>query len=225
MKLPNERIVILTGHYGSGKTNLAINLAFDYARGGKKVCLVDLDIVNPYFRAADLKHPLEKQGVRVIAPLFAGSNLDIPALPGEINTVFDDRSYVVILDVGGDDAGAAALGRYAGPILEENNYAHLCVVNARRALTRSPEEAAAVLREIRAVGRVPVTALVNNTNLAGETTAQTAVESLAFAETAAQLCSLPLAFTSVRRDLAAEAQAMREQAAFYPVDIYVKPPW
>lgn len=223
MKEFQKRIQIITGHYGSGKTNLAVNMAFEFAATGRKTCLVDLDIVNPYFRAADFTVRLEEAGIRVIAPLYARTNLDIPALPGEISTVFDDKSYSVILDVGGDDAGAAALGRYAHVILEENNFEHFYVLNARRALTRSPEEAIVILREIEKTGRVPVTALVNNTNLSDQSDARVIGESDAFARRAAALSGLPLAFTSVRRDIAAQMPA--SFANIYPVDIYVNPPW
>jgi hypothetical protein len=223
MKSFDKRINIITGHYGSGKTNLAVNMALDIALGGKKTCLVDLDIVNPYFRASDQKKVLEAAGVRVIAPVYAGSNLDIPALPGEVNAVFDDRSYTVILDVGGDDAGAAALGRYSGMILKENDYEHFYVINARRALTQSPAEAVSILREIEAAGRVPVTALVNNTNLSVETDDQVIAASMDFAQRASDLTGLPVAFASVRKDIAGRLNDLKMD--IYPVDIYVKLPW
>ena len=223
MKSFDKRINIVTGHYGSGKTNLAVNMALDIALGGKKTCLVDLDIVNPYFRASDQKKVLEAAGVRVIAPVYAGSNLDIPALPGEVNAVFDDRSYTVILDVGGDDAGAAALGRYSGMILKENDYEHFYVINARRALTQSPAEAVSILREIEAAGRVPVTALVNNTNLSVETDDQVIAASMDFAQRASDLTGLPVAFASVRKDIAGRLHDLKMD--IYPVDIYVKLPW
>jgi hypothetical protein len=223
MKSFDKRINIITGHYGSGKTNLAVNMALDIAASGKKTCLVDLDIVNPYFRAADQKKVLEAAGVRVIAPVYAGSNLDIPALPGEVNAVFDDKSYTVILDVGGDDAGAAALGRYSGMILKENDYEHFYVINARRALTQSPAEAVSILREIEAAGRVPVTALVNNTNLSVETDEQVIAASMDFAQRASDLTGLPVAFASVRKDIAGRLHDLKTD--IYPVDIYVKLPW
>jgi hypothetical protein len=219
----DKRINIITGHYGSGKTNLAVNFAFNLAARGEKVCLVDLDIVNPYFRAADLTGRLEAGGVRVIAPMFARSNLDIPALPGEINAAFDDKSYKVILDVGGDDAGAAALGRYAGLILHENDYDHFYVINARRALTQSPAEAVSILREIETAGRVPATALVNNTNLSVDTDERVIEASMGFALEASRLTGLPVAFTSVERGVAERLPAT--VPGIYPVDIYVKTPW
>jgi hypothetical protein len=223
MKPFDKRINIVTGHYGSGKTNLAVNMAMDLAARGKKTCLVDLDIVNPYFRAADMTAKLEAAGVRVIAPLFAGTNLDLPALPGEVNAVFDDRSYAVLLDVGGDDAGAAALGRYSKLILKENDFEHFYVINAKRALTQSAEEAVSILHEIEATGRVPVTALVNNTNLSTETDAGVIEDSTEFMRAAAKLTGLPVAFTSVKRSVADSLRGLVTD--IYPVDIYVNPPW
>jgi hypothetical protein len=217
-----KRINIITGHYGSGKTNFAVNLALDINKSGKKTCLVDLDIVNPYFRAADMTAKLEREGIRVIAPIYANTNLDIPALPGEIYSVFDDSNLTAVLDVGGDDAGAAALGRYSGKILAEDDYEHFYVINARRALTETPEEAAEIMREIEAAGHVPVTAIVNNTNLCHETDAAVISASMSFAHRVAELTGLPLVFTCAPR---AVAGALKGCGEIYPVDIYVLPPW
>lgn len=217
-----DRLQIITGHYGSGKTTFAVNLALDAARAGRKACLVDMDIVNPYFRAADSRDVMESAGVRVIAPVYAGTNLDSPALPGELGAIFDDPSYTVVLDVGGDDAGAAALGTYAHRI-HAAGYMHLYVFNARRPLTSTPEETVQVLREIEAVSRVPVTGLVNNTNLGSETTVEVLTASAAFAEQTATLAGLPLCCTGVRQDL---ADAVRTRLpAVYPLTMWVKPPW
>ena len=223
MKHLSKRINIITGHYVSGITNLSFNMALYLVSQCKRTCLVDLDIVNPYFRAADSTALLESKGVRVIAPLFARSNLDIPALPGEINTVFDDRSYTVILDVGGDDAGAAALGRYSGLILQEKDFEHFYVINARRSLTQSPQEAVDILREIEAAGHVPVTALVNNTNLSVETDVKTIEASAEYIKEASVLIGLPIAFTSVRKDLV--PGITKPDTDIYPIDIYVNLPW
>lgn len=222
MEFSNKRIIIVTGHYGSGKTNLAINLAVDAAKKGKKIRIADLDIVNPYFRTSDSKSTLEKAGVDVIASEFASSNLDIPALPGRINTIFDDRSKRVILDIGGDDAGAAALGRFSKMILDENNFDNLYVINARRILTKTPESAVAVMREIESAGHVPVTGIVNNTNLAHDTDAATVRESFAFAKEVSRLASLPLLFTSVKESIAGELSDIEN---ILPVKIYVDLPW
>lgn len=144
-----KRITIVTGHYGSGKTNFAVNLAVDLSREGKQVVLVDLDIVNPYFRSADFKERLTAMGIEMICPIYANTNLDIPALGADIYSVFyQNDSRYVIFDVGGDDAGAAALGRYSH-LIQQENYDMLYVVNCYRYLTRQPEEALQILRKLR----------------------------------------------------------------------------
>lgn len=222
MKFLNKRVNIITGHYGCGKTNLAVNLAMDAAKNGETLFLADLDIVNPYFRAADETKILEDAGVRIFAPIYAGTNLDIPALPPEMNSLFEDHSHRVLLDVGGDDAGAAALGRYSSFILKENDYNHFYVINARRILTQKPEEAVEILHEIETAGHVPITAIVNNTNLAKETDAACIRESMEFAKEVARLSSLPLAFTSVKEELVSE---LSDIPSIYGVKIYVKTPW
>jgi hypothetical protein len=222
MKYSKKRIIIITGHYGSGKTNLAVNLALDAEKSGEHFCLVDLDIVNPYFRAADSTAVLEDAGVDVIAPTYAGSNLDIPALPPRINAVFDDKTSRAILDVGGDDAGAAALGRYAKIIINENDFDHFYVINSRRVLTQTPENAVQIMREIEYAGHVPVTGLVNNTNLGHDTDAGIIRESIAFAQEVSRLSALPIIFTAVKENIADELSDMQN---ILPVKIFVKTPW
>lgn len=222
----DKRIHIITGHYGSGKTNLAVNMALDFNKKGKKTCLVDLDIVNPYFRAADSRVMLEQLGIKVIAPIFANTNLDIPALPPAVYSVFNDKSYQVVLDVGGDDAGAAALGQYSGLIKEENNFEHYYVINARRALTQTPEETEQILKEIEFTSHLPVTALVNNTHLSSETDESIIRQSYPYAQEVSGLSSLPLAFTSVKRNVAEKLDTPEDASKeIYPVDIYVKTIW
>ncbi len=217
----SNRLQIITGHYGSGKTTLAINLAMEAAKNGRKVCLADMDIVNPYFRAADSARPLEKAGVRLIKPVYAGTNLDSPVLPAELAAAFDDTSYdTVILDVGGDDAGATALGVYASRILQ-TDHIHLYVFNARRPLTSTPEETTEILREIERVSRIPVTGLVNNTNLGEETDSGVLKASLPFAERTSELAGLPVLFTCAKKDIAAGIGLPR----VHPLTMWVSPPW
>lgn len=222
MNFLTKHINIITGHYGSGKTNLAVNLAMSAANAGLKLSLADLDIVNPYFRAADMTAVLEAAGVKVVAPVYAGTNLDIPALAPEFYSVFQDKTRRAVLDVGGDDAGAAALGRYSSLILKENDYNHFYVINQRRILTQTPEDAVQIMREIEAAGHVPVTGLVNNTNLARETDAGVVRESVQFANEVARLSNLPIIITAVKKAIADE---LSDLPGLFPVEIYVKTPW
>ena len=124
-----KRVTIFAGHYGSGKTNIAVNYALHLAREGKKVCIADLDIVNPYFRTKDSEEELTAAGVDLISPQFANSNVDLPALPAEAYRLVEDRSAYGIMDIGGDDRGAYALGRYVPAMVEENNYRMVYVAN------------------------------------------------------------------------------------------------
>ena len=156
-------VVIITGHYGAGKTNLAVNLAREMAKTGP-ASLYDLDIVNPYFRSADFSQTLSAAGVTVVAPEAANTNLDLPALSGRLEAALRTGERRLILDVGGDDAGAVALGRFA-PLLEQREYQMWYVVNRFRYLTRVPEEAVGLLREIETASRLRVTHIVNNSNL------------------------------------------------------------
>lgn len=235
--MPNDRrldrlprikpFTLVTGHYGSGKTNLALNLALDSAFAGDAVTLVDLDIVNPYFRSSDYSAMLAERGVRVISPQFAGTTLDAPSLSSAIYSVFDSPGDV-IFDVGGDDVGATALGRFARQI-EALDYDLLYVVNRYRNLTATAEEAAALLREIESASHLVATAVVNNSHLRDETTLATVLDSMKFARETAGLLGLPLAFTTVPAPLADQIdRTLGAETAIsdaYPVQIYVRAPW
>ena len=196
-----KRITLFAGHYGSGKTNIAVNYALAMHEAGLPVCIADLDIVNPYFRTKDSADRLAAAGIRLISSPFANSNVDTPALPGEIYAVTDDRSTYAVMDVGGDDRGALALGRYAPAIREENDYEMLFVVNAYRPLTRTPAEALEVMREVEAAGGIPFTALVNNSNIGRDTTADDVLATVPFMEELSRLSGLPVKMTAVREDL------------------------
>jgi len=187
----HKRLTLFAGHYGSGKTNLAVNYAIALAKEGKPVCIADLDIVNPYFRTKDSAEELAAAGVTLVSPQFANSNVDLPALPAEAYRLVTDRNTYGIMDIGGDDRGAYALGRYVPAILEENNYRMVFVANCYRPLTRTPEEAMEVMAEIEADCGLKFTDLINNSNLGPETTAQTVLDSLDFIERLSNLSGLP----------------------------------
>ena len=195
--MEHKRLTLFAGHYGSGKTNIAVNYALHLAKEGKKVCIADLDIVNPYFRTKDSERELNEAGIRLVSPQYANSNVDLPALPAELYALTEDKSRYAVLDVGGDDRGALALGRYAPAILEEGNYESIFVANFYRPLTPNAEMALEVMREIEAAGGIPFTAIVHNSNLGEETKAGDVLAKQEEAERLASLASLPLLFTAM----------------------------
>lgn len=196
-----KRVTILTGHYGSGKTSIAVQYALRLREAGNAVSVCDLDIVNPYFRSTDHRAELEAAGVSLVTSQFAGSNLDIPALPKELYTAIADKNGYAVLDVGGDDRGAVALGRYVPDLVDEGNYEMLFVANFYRPLTKTAEDALIVLHEVEAACGMRATALVNNSNLGLETSAENVLGTLDRMERFAQLAELPIAFTSVSNRL------------------------
>ncbi len=191
-----KRVTILTGHYGSGKTSIAVQYALRLREAGERVSICDLDIVNPYFRSTDHRAELEQAGICLVASQFAGSNLDIPSLPKELYSAIADRGGYAVLDVGGDDRGAVALGRFVPEIAGEGAYEMLFVANFYRPLTQTAQNALQVLREVEAACGMQATALVNNSNLGADTTAEDLLHTLARMEEFAQLSGLPVAFTS-----------------------------
>ena len=197
-----KRVTLFCGHYGSGKTNLAVNYALSLRRNGLEVSLADLDIVNPYFRSKDSADQLEEAGVRVIALPFANSSVDLPSLPSSAYSLVQDRSRYAVLDIGGDDRGAYALGRFVPYILKENNYDMFCVVNFYRPLTTTPEEALAVLWEIEGACGLAFTGIVNNSNLGAETTAESIEATSAKAEELCRMTGLPLIATTAEKSIA-----------------------
>lgn len=180
MNTNDKRLTLFAGHYGSGKTNIAVNYAMKLAREGKRVCIADLDIVNPYFRTKDSEAELEALGIRLVSPQYANTNVDLPALPAESYRLVQDRSTYGIMDIGGDDRGAYALGRYSAAIKAEGNYRMVFVVNCYRPLTTTVEDTVQIMHEIEAACGLEFTSIVNNSNLGEETTAQTVLDSLDF---------------------------------------------
>ena len=200
--MEQKRLYLFAGHYGSGKTNIAVNYALHLAGEGKPVCIADLDIVNPYFRTADSAADLEKAGVKLVAPQFANTNVDLPALPAEAYRLVTDTRTFGIMDIGGDDRGAYALGRYVPAILQENNYKMVYVANCYRPLTATPEDALEVMREIEAACSLKFTDIINNSNLGRETTADFVVDSFPYIDRLSALSGLPVWMHTVRADLA-----------------------
>ena len=187
-----KRLTLFAGHYGSGKTNIAVNYAFRLAEEGKNVCIADLDIVNPYFRTKDSEKELRDRGVHLISPQYANTNVDLPALPAESYRLVQDKSIYGIMDIGGDDRGAYALGRFAAAIKEEGDYRMAFVVNCYRPLTSNVEDTVEIMKEIEAACGLQFNCIVNNSNLGEETTPQTVMSSIEFVDALCRATGLPL---------------------------------
>ena len=196
-----KRLTVLCGHYGTGKTNCAVNMALDLKRQYPKVAVADLDIVNPYFRTKDSESEFAAAGIELICSRYANTNLDIPALPENLYRITEDRDTKMILDIGGDDSGAIVLGRLAPAILQENDYEMLTVINKYRPLTPDVESTTEVLREIESSSRIPFTGIVNNSNLGEETAPEDVAASLQYAEDVASAMGIPVVLTTVKADL------------------------
>lgn len=218
-----KRTTVFAGHYGSGKTNVAVNYALWLKNFEKNVSVADLDIVNPYFRTKDSAKVLEKCGIKLISSEFANSNVDTPALPGEIYSVFDDKSVYSVLDVGGDDRGALALGRYVPHLLEENNYEFLFVINKFRFLTKDAKSTIEVMREIEEASKLRFTAIVNNSNIGEETTKEDVLSSAKYANEVSALTGLEIKMTTVKSELYSSLKD--EIINVQPIDLYVRQSW
>lgn len=215
-----HRLTLVTGHYGTGKTEFSVNLALALAEAGERTALADLDIVNPYFRSRERRELLETAGVRLIATSQALADADVPALPAELHALLEDRTVRGVLDIGGDPSGARVLARYRPRIVKED-YRLLYVVNAARPEVRTAERSAEVLRAIETVTGLACTGLVNNTHLCGETTAEDIREGAALAEEVSRLTGIPVACHAAESRF---REALKDLDPF-PMEIRMKKPW
>lgn len=189
----SSKIYITVGHYGSGKTEFSVNFALALRKTHDKVILVDLDIVNPYFRSNDARTLLEENGINVIAPDYAGTNVDIPVLPAEIMRIFNEQDAAIVIDVGGDDDGAIALGRYK-QFFDNSDYEMSLVVNTRRPLSSTVEEIVEMKENIEIASRLAVSNIIADTNIADETTKEIIEEGFSLVSQAAEKLNLPVKF-------------------------------
>ncbi len=214
-----KKITVVTGHYGSGKTNLSVNIALKSAAEGKKVAVCDLDIVNPYFRLADFEDIFKEKGIEFAAPQFANTSLDIPALNFNVEGLADFSDHLII-DVGGDDAGAVALGRYSETLHNlDSEFEMIYVINKYRYLEGAEDETALLIPQIEAASRMKHTGIVNNSNLGKETTEDIIRNSVEYAESISERTGLPLLYTTYPSYLE------KPFSEAVPVDVYVKPVW
>ena len=199
--MEHKRLTLFAGHYGSGKTNIAVHSAMLLADEGKKVCIADLDIVNPYFRTKDSERELTEKGISLISPRYANTNVDLPALPAESYRLVQDKSVFGVMDIGGDDRGAYALGRFAEAIKAEGNYRMAFVINRHRPLTSTVEDTVEIMGEIEAAAGIKFNCIVNNSNIGAETTREVFMESVGFAEAVSLATGLPVWLHTVEKSI------------------------
>ena len=200
--MEHKRVTLFAGHYGSGKTNIAVNYAFYLKNLGYDVSVADLDIVNPYFRTKDSEAELLAAGIPLISSAFANSNVDLPALPQELYSLVERKDRYAVMDIGGDDRGALALGRYTPYILEENNYEMVFVANFYRPLTQTPNDALEVMREIEQACGIMFTAIANKSNIGWETSPYDVLKTVPLAEELSQMSGIPIIMTTAENNVA-----------------------
>ena len=218
-----KRVTVFSGHYGSGKTNLAINYAFSQRKAGYNVCIADLDIVNPYFRTKDSEELFENSGIELISLPFANTSVDLPSMPSAAYGLFDQKDRNVIIDLGGDDRGALALGRFVPRLVEENDYEFIFTVNFYRPLTTTVDEAFEVFREIEYASKLKFTKIVNNSNIGAETTADDVIKTVELCNELSKRTGVEYAFTSVDENLFEEVSERLGREKVFSMKLQEKP--
>lgn len=221
--LKENRIRVITGHYGSGKTEFAVNYAVKLAEANKKVAIADLDVVNPYFRSREKEELLAELGIRVIGSSIKGSGSDLPAISGEVLTPLQDETFEAVLDVGGDSVGARALGRYH-EYFKEGKYDMLFIINANRSETQTKEKTIAYLKDIEAQSRAKVTGLVNNTHLLKSTTVEDVLRGQKLCKEVSKELNIPIKYISCIENVAKELPQEIEGEIF-PIKMYMREDW
>lgn len=223
MVLKDNRLRFVIGHYGSGKTEFSVNYAVKLAKMNKKVALVDLDVVNLYFRSREKKELLEQLGVKVISSSIDASAVDIPAISAEVVTPMQDISYEGVIDVGGDPAGARTLGRYK-EYFKEGEYDMFFVLNANRPETQTVGKALEYLRKIEDTARAKVTGIVNNTHMLKSTRIEDVLKGQKLALELSEKANIPIRYISAIEDVAKELPDNLEGEIF-PMTLYMREDW
>ena len=198
----DHRLTIIIGAYGSGKSEIAVNMSLAQRKAlpDKKLLIADLDIVNPFYRSSDCASALEAEGIRLVTPMYAGSNVDAPVLPPDMYVIFDDESYQGIFDIGGEDMGALVLGSLKKRI-ENTDAVIYMAVNTLRPFTSDPEQIATMTNELSAAAGFKIDGYLNNTNLLEETTSDMLVDGEAKILEASKITEIPLVANCVMEDV------------------------
>jgi len=217
-----HRLIIVVGHFGSGKTEVAVNLALRLAEEGKSTALADLDIVDPYFRSRECADMFREKGIRLIASSKDFIDADIPAISPEVALLFDNKEIYGVLDVGGDPSGARVLARYRHK-LKDNDVAVVCVVNANRPMTNTVDKAIEYIRNIELTSGMEINYIVNNTHFCERTVKEDILDGAEMAKEVSEKTGIPVVCHTGSRELIEELPDLEEP--YFPIDIFMKKPW
>jgi hypothetical protein len=216
---------MVVGNYGSGKTEVVVNLAIALAQAGRQVSVADLDIVNPYFRCREARQIMEEHRIRVVVPPGAQAHADLPIIVPELAGMFRSRDGgVSLFDVGGDGAGARVLSSFQ-PMITSRPYELWQVINSKRPFTGTVEGCLEMQRAIEESSRLSVTGLLVNSHLMQDTTVEVVAEGWQLAQEVAAQNGLPIRCVSVISDLADSPQLAKIGAPILRLDRYLLPPW
>lgn len=220
----DKRIRIITGHYGSGKTEFSVNYAMKLKEEtGGNVAIADLDVVNVYFRSREKKSLFEEHGIRVISSYLEGTVLDLPAVSAEVVSPMIDTSYDYVIDVGGDKVGARVIARFARD-LPKDQYDLFFVVNANRQDTSTVEGVIEHLRSIETTTNLTVTGLINNTHLVRETSAEDVLKGDQLVKEVSKETGIPVKYASfmehIKKDLNQDVSG-----DIFPMKLYMREDW
>ena len=203
----NSRLKIIIGAYGSGKSEISVNLALKMRRENPsdKVLLADLDIVNPFYRSSDADKELQDNDIRLISPMYANSNVDAPVLSGEVYVIFDDESYRGVFDIGGEDMGATILGSMKTR-LDNTDAELLMAVNTRRPFTSNADEIIIMASELQEASKMKITGFINNTNILEQTAPSDILEGEKILLEVSKKTGIPLVMTTVLGETLSDEQ-------------------
>ena len=221
--MADKRLRVFTGHFGSGKTEISVNYAIELARHNKDTCIVDLDIVNPYFSVREVRDYLESLGIRVVALPMEITNAELSTVPADVLAAFNNKSYEVVLDVGGDDMGAVALGQY-NRFFKEEPYDMFFVINTNRPYTSTAEGIMEYVDSIQRSSRLKVSYLINNTNMSYETTVDDVLRGQTIVEEASQNMNIPIKYTCVSEDIP-DKLLNKINNEIFKLKIFMRPVW
>jgi hypothetical protein len=217
-------ITIITGHFGSGKTEISINLALEARKTNARTAVADLDIVNPYYRARDARNIFEQNGIELLAPAERLAAADLPIVPGDMSRVIYDPAYKLIVDAGGDKDGATALGQFYND-WKEMKPEVLFILNANRPYVSTLEGAVETLQKIEKASRLKITGIINNSNVGSETTIQDVEKGFALGKELSDKLGIPLLYTMVPQHLSAESAGIESESHVKVISRYLKLPW